>query len=226
VRPTLRCLVDLKLELPGAASRLDDIQHPVLEKASELASAHPANQVRIQAIEDTMVYRFTHGRHRVLTWLDQETNIVWICGVDLRREDEGYDSAVALHASRGLLPGQADRRRLEDEAIFELGSAIREHAPEWVADTRANPNTERQFVLPGGATIRLYYEPGDEVHALWTAFPTLRAEELGLPATVRALAMAAVSEALGGANTEFEQRYDWPTGQPLQNFEVAFFWLH
>src|SRR6266487_1321872 len=119
-RPTLRCLADLGIDLPSAAVPLDDLEHPVLKKAADLAPAHPDNQIRIQAIEDTMVYRFTHGRHRVLTWLDADSNIVWLCGADLRRENEGYDRFIGRHERDELLPGENDLVRLEDEAILLL----------------------------------------------------------------------------------------------------------
>lgn len=224
-RPTFRCLSDLGLSIPAAAIRLDDVDHPVLRKAAELAPAHPENQIRIQAIGDTMVYRFTHGRNRVLTWLEHDTNIVWVCGADLRREDDGYDAFLALHDRGELLPGEADTRRLEDEAILELGHTIRDGASAWVEDARQHPGTERRFILPGGATVRLFFAPGEGTSGLWAAIPTLLANELGLPGKVRGLAVAAITETLGGTDIEFEQRHDWPTGRSLQNFEVAFFWV-
>lgn len=226
VRPTLECLGDLGIGVPPAGTALDEVAHAVLEKGRELAPAHPANQVRIQAIEETLVYRFTHGRHRVITWLEQDTEILWLCAADLRRENEGYDLFLSRHGRGELLPGDADQRRLEDEAILTLARAIRAGAPGWVADATAHPNEERRAVLPGGANIRLFSAPGDGADALWAAIPTLLASELGLTDRARGLVVAAITEALGGeaANVDFEQRHEWPTG-PLQNFEVAFFWL-
>ena len=166
-----------------------------------------------------MVYRFTHGRQRVLTWLDADSNVVWLCGADLRRENEGYDLFIGRHERDELLPGENDLVRLEDEAILLLAHAIRDGAPEWVEDVRAHPRTERRFVLPGGATLRLYFAPGDGADAVWAAIPTLLANELGIPDRMRGLAVAAIR-----AGVDFEQRYEWPTG-PLRNFEVAYFWL-
>jgi hypothetical protein len=147
-----------------------------------------------------------------------------VCGADLRRANEGYDLFINLHRRGELLPGEADKRRLEDEAILFLAYAIRDGAPKWVEEARANPMTERRFVLPGGAALRLYYTPGDSAAGVWAALPTLLANELGLPDRVRGLVVAAITQALGGAGVDFEQRHDWPTG-PLQNFEVAYFWL-
>jgi hypothetical protein len=224
VRPTLQCLADLGVDVPPPPEPLDDVSHPVLEKARALAAAHPENQVRIQGIGDAMVYRFTHGRLRALTWLDPETEILWVCGVDMRRENEGYDLFISRHRDGALLPGEGDVRRLEDEAILELVRAIRDGAPHWVEEARARPDVEVQFTLPGGASIRMYYTRSEGVEALWAAIPTLLAAELGLPDRARALVVASISEVLGGTPDDLEQRYDWPTGS-LQNFEVAFFWL-
>jgi hypothetical protein len=225
VRPTIRCLADLGVDAGTPFNtRLGALDHPVIEKARGLAPSYPENQVRIQAIEDTMVFRFTHGRTRVLTWLEEEVDIVWLLAADMRRENEGYDLFVGAHARGELLPGEADARRLEDEAILDLAHAIRDGAPEWVEQARLHPNEERRFLLPGGAAVRLFYSPGDGVDTVWAAIPTLLANELGLPDRVRGLVVAAITEALGGAGVDFEQRHDWPTG-PLQNFEVAYFWL-
>jgi hypothetical protein len=225
VRATLRCLGDLGIAVPPKTDRIEELNHAVLDKAAELAPAHPENQVRIQAIKDTMVFRFTHGRHRVATWLDETTNTLWVCGADLRRENEGYDYFIDRHARDELLPGEDDQRRREDEAILVLARTIRDGAADWVVDVREHLGSERRFALPGGAQIRFFGVRANGEVEIWAAIPTLLADELGLPASVRSLIVAAITEALGGPDVvDFDERHEWPVG-PLQNFEVAFFWL-
>ena len=149
-----------------------------------------------------------------------------MCGADIRRENEGYDLFIGQHERGELLPDAADVERLEDEAILALAHEIKNGAGSWIADSRAHPYIERRVVLLGGATLRLFCAPSEGSNATWVAIPTLLADELGLPESVRALIVAAVTEALEGAAAavDWEQRHDWPTG-PLQHFEVAYFWL-
>lgn len=226
MRPTLRCVrEDLRLPDPPASTRLDELDHRVLRKAKDLAAAHPRNQVRILEIDETLVFRFTHGRDRVITWLDEPTDILWICGCDLRREDAAYGRYLDLHRRRELLPGEADAERLEDEALLQLAATIREEVPRWVAQARADPGREHRFELPGGAPVVMFVR-GGATEEVWIALPTLLAEDIGLPATVRGLVVACVTEVLGGPGTaECEERSDWPTNRPLRNYEVAFFWI-
>jgi hypothetical protein len=58
---------DLGLEIPPPEGALDQIEHPIMNKAHGFAPSHPKNQKLIEAIKDTLVYRFTHGRSRVAT---------------------------------------------------------------------------------------------------------------------------------------------------------------
>jgi hypothetical protein len=150
---------------------------------------------------------------------------MWLCHVDLRREDEDYDEVIGLHARGQLLPTADDARRLQDEAILELARGIRDNAGSWLEAARARPGDECPFTLPGGATGILLLRPGDGTDEVWAALPTLLAEEIGMASTVRELVLAAISEALGGADVPLEQRADWPTGRPLRHYEIVFFWL-
>lgn len=226
VRPTLRCLrEDLRLPDPPRSTRLDELDHRVLRKAAGLAPAHPRNQVRILEIDDPLVFRFTHGRDRVITWLDEHADILWICGCDLRREDTAYDRYLDLHRRGELLPAEEDGQRLEDEALLQLAATIREEVPRWVAQARVEADSEHRFELPGGAPVLVFVRSGT-TEEIWIALPTMLAEDIGLPATVRGLVVATVTETLGGpATAECEERSDWPTNRPLRNYEVAFFWI-
>lgn len=226
VRPTLRCLRDdLRLPEPARSTQLDELDHRVLRKAADLAPAHPRNQVRILEIDEPPVFRFTHGRDRVITWLDEEADVLWICGCDLRRENAAYDRYLDLHRRNELLPSEEDGRRLEDEALLNLAATIRDEVPRWVEQARVGAGSEHRFELPGGAPVLIFVRSGT-TEEIWVALPTMLAEDIGLAATVRGLIVATVTEALGGsARAECEERSDWPTNRPLRNYEVAFFWV-
>jgi hypothetical protein len=222
----MRCLrEDFAVGVPAPSERVDDLTHRVMRKANDLAAAYPANQIRILEIADPFVFRFTHGRDRVITWLDQETNIMWLCGADLRRADADYDRYVDLHGRQELLPAEEDGLRLENEVLLQLAFSIRQDAPQWLADARQAAGTECSFELPGGAPVLVFVRPGAS-EEVWVALPTMLAEELGIPDTVRGLIVATITELLGGpALTDCEQRSDWPTGRALRNYELAYFWV-
>jgi hypothetical protein len=226
VRPTLRCLRDdLAAAVPAPSERIDDLAHRVMRKANDLAPAYPANQIRILEIADPFVFRFTHGRDRVITWLDEDRNIMWLCGSDLRRADDDYDRYVEMYGRSELLPAEEDDLRLEDETLLQLAFTIRGEAPRWLAEARQGAGTECSFELPGGAPVLVFVRPGAS-EEVWVALPTMLAEELGIADTVRGLIVATITELLGGpALTDCEQRSDWPTGRALRNYELAYFWV-
>jgi hypothetical protein len=224
VRMTLRCMrEDLAVEIPPPSLSLEALVHPLMRKANDLAVDYPENQIRIQEIDDTLVYRFTHGRLRVLTWRDA-SGIIWLCGAAIRRQDAGYDQFIALHRRGELLASAEDERRLDDERLLAFANEIRRSVPTWLAEARTRTNEECRFQLPGGIEILLFVEPG-ETEAIWLALPTLLAEELGLHEAFRALIIATITAELGGAMTDYESRSDWPTGRSLRNYEMAYFWL-
>jgi hypothetical protein len=219
VRITYRCLyIDLHLDVPPAATDLGSIDHPIMAKARQFAAEYPANQIRIQAIRDTVVYRFTHGRDRVATWLDRETGVMWVCAVD-ERDDDTYDHFVGLHEAGELLPDERDSLREEVEAAAQFAAAVRDGVPQCIDEARRHPSKEHFFDFAPGVTIRLYVRPGD-VDEVWIAMPTLDAPA-GLMPRMRALVLATAEQHLGG---ECEQQYDWPTGQ-LRDYEIAYLGL-
>lgn len=208
---------------PSASTRLDDVPLPYTRKARDLAPSFPAGQKRILEIDNAFVFRFTHGRTRVLTWLDEKRQVMWLCAADLRRANDDYDVFVDLHRRGELLPGESDVRRLDDERLLELAYWIRQEVPTWVVHAQSNPEAEHPFQLPGGACIYVFAR---DVGELWVAMPTLLAEDLGIPDQLRSLIVALVTHTLGGADaTEWEARGDWPTGRALRNYELALVWV-
>jgi hypothetical protein len=209
--------MDLDLEMPSGDVPLGDVEHPIIRKACELVHSFPANTIRINAIRDEMVYRFTHGRHRVVAWLEHERGILWICAVD-ERDDDTYDRFVDLHDHGELLPGEDDARREQVEAATQFVRAVQRSLPSWIAGARADAGKEHRHDLSPGCQIRIFVQPG-EPEEIWIALPTLTAPGGGLTPRMRGLVVAIAQDAVEDA--EWEERYDWPTGQ-LPGYEVVY----
>ncbi|WP_131745727.1 hypothetical protein [Frankia sp. Cppng1_Ct_nod] len=63
-RPTLRCLQeDLDLPVPPVTRLLEDVEHPLLAKASDQFAEANAKHERIRAIDDTSLVQ-SHEPHR------------------------------------------------------------------------------------------------------------------------------------------------------------------
>jgi len=190
----------------------------VLDKARELAPSFPQNLIRIQGIGDAMVYRFTHGRRRIIAWHDTEADIVWVCASELRADDT-YDDIIQLHERDELLPGTDDADRLAREGGLLLGRELIDAVPGWVRTTRDRTGQEQRFRLGGGVEIRMLCRRDDTIEEFWIAVPTLTADVLGLSPNARAM-VAALVEREVGEDAIWEARYDWPTGS-LHGWEVA-----
>jgi hypothetical protein len=202
---------------------LGELEHPILAKARELADSYPQAQERILSIKDAPIYRFTHGRYRVATWLDDIPNIVWVCAADLR-DDDTYEYFRRLHERGHLLPGEEgeqDAERRERERAYQFDAAVRSGVRDWVHDARAHPKAARTFVLPGGAEILIYVNGNHGSEEIWVAMPKANAPApvIGLLPRQRTHILAAIEEEVD--EFDFEERRDWPLG-PLPHYELAY----
>jgi hypothetical protein len=202
--------------MPGPDVQIGSLDVPILVKARSLAPSYPSNLIRIQEIRDTLVYRYTHGRQRVVVWLDRDRSILWVCAAD-ERDGETYDSFVDLHEHGELLPSYDDELRLAAEAATRFADSIADELPVFLAEARASQNTELVRPLRSGGEIRMLVSTTLGVEELWVALPTLQAPG-GLTPRMRALALVVLERELNDA--VWEQRYDWPTGQ-LADYEIA-----
>jgi len=156
VRPTLRVLrEELKVPLPSADCLLDEIDHPLLAKASE-QFADPDSDLgheRVRSIEDEVLFKVKVQRWRGAVWPDAPgaEPRTWLLAAGLRENGSPDDFYEALkndaqaarkryNAEHGrpiggktyvghLLPDEADRKRYEAEANarFERELAIVVH---------------------------------------------------------------------------------------------------
>jgi hypothetical protein len=79
VRPTLRCLrEDLALTVPRADTPLDEVSHPLLEKATERFADDQTPQERISSIDDQVLFKVKVQRWRGAVWVN--ANQPWLAG--------------------------------------------------------------------------------------------------------------------------------------------------
>jgi hypothetical protein len=201
--------------MPPQDVDIGSIDHGIMRKARELTAEYPKNLVRIVEIRETHVFRFTHGRTRVATWLDRETGVVWVCAAD-ERDDDTYDHFVDLYNAGELLPDERDSIREETEAAARFLRSLTSRLPIALDEAIANPNVERRVELEGGSLVRIIVIPGD-LQEVWIAMPTLNAAA-GLTPRMRGMVIAVADTHLSDAL--WEQRYQWPAGR-LDDHEIA-----
>lgn len=96
-RPTLRCLLeDLGLALPPATRPLDDIDHPVVAKATEQFAETDTKHERIRAIDDHVLFKVKVQRWRGAVWLDAD--LPWIVAAGKREDGSGEDFYAKLES--------------------------------------------------------------------------------------------------------------------------------
>ena len=222
VRPTLRCLRDdLRIPLPRPAVSLDDLDHPVLMKARELASNHPANQKHLESIRDVQVFRFTHGRLRVVTWLESSSGVLWICACGIRAEGQHndiYEHVRRLHQAGALLPTDDDRRRDHSEDATRLLRRLRDQARSCLADAERFPGEERNYRLDERIEITLYVDQPGEFDEIWLSISLRTEGGTFLGDRLKQMVFAVFEEA--ARETEWEERRDWPPRE-LEWWEIA-----
>lgn len=104
-RPTLRCLrEDLGLPVPRANTPLDEVSHPLLEKATERFADDQTPQERISSIDDQVLLKVKVQRWRGAVWVDADKP--WLVAAGHREEGSPDDFYAAL-AARAQLRGHA-----------------------------------------------------------------------------------------------------------------------
>lgn len=96
-RPTLRCLSeDLGLQVPPVNVPLDEIQHPLLDKAIEQFTDASQTHERIRAIDDQVVFKVKVGRWRGAVWIDDDEKRPWLLAAGTREDGSPDDFYEAL----------------------------------------------------------------------------------------------------------------------------------
>ena len=225
-RPTIRCLnEDLGLELPGLDIDLEDLAHPFMDELRRVAPTSPDGQKRILSIDSPLVYRIRVSSERGATWVDEQTNVVWLCAAH-RREDDSDDDAFVwfskLHVSGRLLPDDDDRLRDAAEAVLRLFRDLEEDLHRAADRALGDKGTELRVDLGDYLPCRLLVVEDNGVEEIWCAI-SVRATDGAFPTErLRELLFASLGEYLSAG--DFEARTDWPSGD-VEWFEVVRLWM-
>ena len=87
---------------------LDEIDHPVLAKASEQFADEDGKHERIRSVDDQVLFKVKVQRWRGAVWLDAD--LPWLVAAGRREDGSGDDFYAALEAD-----GRAARARYNAE---------------------------------------------------------------------------------------------------------------
>jgi hypothetical protein len=94
-RPTLRALrEDFKLPIPPTDDLLDEIDHPLLGKATEQFADEKSKHERIRAITDVVLFKVKIQRWRGAVWV--EADLPWVVAAGTRQDGSPDDFYSAL----------------------------------------------------------------------------------------------------------------------------------
>jgi hypothetical protein len=154
-RPTLRTLrEDLALPVPGTETPLDEIDHPLLAKATEQFAEVDARHERIRAIDDQILFKVKVQRWRGAVWT--EDDLPWLVAAGTREDGSGDDFYTALETD-----AKAARARYNTEHAPPLTGAT------YVAHLLPGPDDRVRYQLEAGARLlrRLIHTVRGLVHA-------------------------------------------------------------
>lgn len=88
------------LPLPSAKVPLEDVEHPLLSKASEQFADPDTPHERIRAIDDQVLFKVKVGRWRGAVFVDEPESEVetWLVSAGTREDGSADDFYAALHA--------------------------------------------------------------------------------------------------------------------------------
>lgn len=92
VRPTLRCLSeDLGLQVPPVNVPLDEIEHPLMDKAIQQFEDPSTPRERIRAIDDQALFKVKVNRWRGAVWIDDSEKHPWLLAAGTREDGSPED---------------------------------------------------------------------------------------------------------------------------------------
>lgn len=195
LRVTRRALVDdlgLGEELLQVPLKNFSDEHQVLAAFVERRSQNPVGDETTQLPRSKQIVFNLHvGRHRGLTWHDEEDDVVWLlaCGYhESGAIDDAYAVFKALDRKGKLLPTAADyevltRWRIEQgvsdlPALVEL---VATEGPELLAASLASPGRTLEVTYANALTVKLVTEENSDsdvvirTYRLTFQMPPLRA---------------------------------------------------
>ncbi|MDT3443591.1 hypothetical protein [Pseudofrankia sp. BMG5.37] len=184
-RPTLRCLrEDLALAVPRVDTPLEDIDHPLLTKASDRFADDDTPRERIAAIDDRVLFKVKIQRWRGAVWVD--AGIPWLVAAGQREEGSPDDFYAALAArataararyntehspalttttyTGDLLPRHEDELRWRAESAVRAERALRPAVHRLVRESLLD-GREHAAMLDGAALgIQVLADQGHETY--------------------------------------------------------------
>lgn len=184
-RLTRRALDDLGLPVATYARQpAADYQdaHDVIRAFVERRSHDPRGQEWTNLpVTAAPVYNLHQGRHRGLTWHDEDSDTVWLLGVGWHESgsrDDAYRVLKARDEGGTLMPDEQDYLDLEfplsDTRAFVV--RVSQEAPALVAEARLSPGHEVRGLIAGrigvGVLVEVVVITGDDesLEEIWVGF--------------------------------------------------------
>lgn len=185
LRVTRRALEDLGLPIEDFAGRsATDFAdaHDVVRGFVERRQQSPIGKEWTNLpVSSTRSYNLHFGRHRGLTWHDEDADVVWLLGVgwhELGSIDDAYAVLKARDVAGTLMPEEQDYLDLElslEEARSFVARVSRD-APALLEQARQAPGTEIRGVIAGrlgvGVVVEVVVIPGEDesLEEIWVGF--------------------------------------------------------
>lgn len=184
-RLTRHALEDLGLTIEDYAARpATDYTdaHDVVRAFVERRQQSPIGQERTNLpVTAAPAYNLHFGRHRALTWHDEDADVVWLLGVgwhELGSLDDAYVVLKARDVAGTLMPVEQDYLdlQLSLEEARSFVAQVGQDAPALVEQARQAPGTEVRGVIAGrlgvGVVIEVVVIPGEDesLEEIWVGF--------------------------------------------------------
>ena len=184
-RLTRRALEDLGLAIEDYAAR----------PATDYTDAHDVVRVFVERRRQSPIgqewtnlpvtaapaYNLHFGRHRALTWHDEDSDVVWLLGVGWHESgsvDDAYAMLKARDRAGTLMPSEQDyldlEMSLEDARSFVV--QVSQEAPALVNRARQTPGKEVRGVIAGrlgvGVLVEVVVIAGEDesLEEIWVGF--------------------------------------------------------
>jgi len=185
LRLTRRALDDLGLSsekyasLPATSyTDVNDVVRAFVERRTQSPIGQELTKLPITAAP---AYNLHFGRHRGLTWHDEDANVVWLLGVGWHESgsiDDAYEMLKARDRAGTLMPDERDYLDLEMslEETMSFVVQVSQQAPALVDDARRSPGTEVRGVIAGrlgvGVVVEVVAIAGEDesLEEIWVGF--------------------------------------------------------
>ncbi len=184
-RLTRRALEDLGLSVADYADRpATDYQdaHDVVRVFVERRKQDPKGQEWTNLpVTAAPVYNLHYGRHRGLTWHDEDSDVVWLLGVGWHESgslDDAYSVLKGRDEAGTLMPDEQDYLDLEmsPEDAKSFVVQVSEQAPELVERAHRTPGEEVRGVIAGRLGVGVLLEvlvvaaEDESLEEIWVGF--------------------------------------------------------